>query len=91
MLPQKQKEAFDAFYDSARHNTVLDEKTTVMIHMAVAMAVACYPCMEYYSSQLSDAGITDEELGVVQSIVMAVCGGRVNAQVQELLGDKKSE
>ena len=42
MLPD-QKQAFQAFYDSARHNQVLDERTTVMIHLASAMAVACYP------------------------------------------------
>lgn len=32
-----------AFYDSARHNTVLDRKTTLMLHLATAMAVGCYP------------------------------------------------
>ena len=42
MLPD-QRQAFQAFYDSARHNQVLDERTTVMIHLASAMAVACYP------------------------------------------------
>lgn len=42
MLPG-QRQAFQDFYDSARHNHVLDERTTVMIHLASAMAVACYP------------------------------------------------
>ena len=32
-----------AFYDSARYNDVLDEKTTLMLHMASAMAFGCYP------------------------------------------------
>jgi len=31
------------FYDSARHNQVLDERTTLMLHLASAMAVGCYP------------------------------------------------
>jgi len=31
------------FYDSARHNDVLDEKTTLMLHLASAMALGCYP------------------------------------------------
>ena len=83
-LPQKQAEAFQAFYNSARHNEVLDEKTTVMIHLAAAMAVACNPCMEYYLSQVEKAGITEEEIGVIQSIVMAVSGGRVAAQFKHL-------
>ena len=32
-----------AFYDSARHNDVLDERTRIMLHLASAMAVGCYP------------------------------------------------
>jgi len=34
---------WQTFYDSARHNDVLDERTTVMLHLASAMAVGCYP------------------------------------------------
>lgn len=43
MLPRDQRHAFNAFYDSARHNEILDPKTTLMIHLGSAMAVACYP------------------------------------------------
>lgn len=43
MLPEKQRKAFNEFYDSARYNDVLEPRTTLMLHMAVAMAVACYP------------------------------------------------
>jgi hypothetical protein len=43
MLPDKQKNSFTEFYNSARYNEILEPKTTLMIHMAVAMAVACYP------------------------------------------------
>jgi hypothetical protein len=43
MLPKKQKNAFDDFYDSARYNEILEPKTTLMIHLATAMAVGCYP------------------------------------------------
>lgn len=42
MLSPQQK-AWSAFYDSARYNEVLDPKTTLMIHLATAMAVGCYP------------------------------------------------
>ena len=79
-LPEAQQNAFDQFYSSARNNGVLDEKTTVMIHLASAMAVACHPCMQYYLSQVDKAGITEEEIGVIQAIVMAVSGGRVMMQ-----------
>jgi len=43
MLPEKQKQAYSAFYDSARNNDILDPKTTLLIHFASAMAFACYP------------------------------------------------
>lgn len=43
MLPKKQKEAFSEFYDSARYNDILEPRTTLLLHMAAAMAVACYP------------------------------------------------
>ena len=43
MLPEKQKKAWNDFYNSARHNNILEPKTTVMLHLASAMAVGCYP------------------------------------------------
>ncbi len=43
MLPKQQHQAFEDFYDSARHNEILEPKTTLMIHLAAAMAVGCYP------------------------------------------------
>ena len=43
LLPQKQKTTYRAFYDSARYNDILDPKTTLMLHLASAMAIGCYP------------------------------------------------
>jgi len=43
MLPEKQKKNWEEFYDSARANDILAPKTTIMIHLASAMAAACYP------------------------------------------------
>jgi hypothetical protein len=43
MLPEEQHRAFNGFYKSARHNKILDPKTTLMIHLASAMSAACYP------------------------------------------------
>ncbi len=43
MLPEKQKKTWNDFYDSARHNAILEPKTTLMLHLASAMAVGCYP------------------------------------------------
>jgi hypothetical protein len=43
MLPGKQEKAYRAFYDAARHNDELDEKTTLLLHLASAFALGCYP------------------------------------------------
>ncbi len=43
MLPEKQRASYEAFYDSARHNEILPEKTTLMLHLAAAMALGCDP------------------------------------------------
>jgi hypothetical protein len=39
--------------------------------------------MEYYFGVAKEEGLTDEEIGAVQSIVMAVSAGRVRAQFRE--------
>ncbi len=43
MLPKNQKKCFSDFYKSASQNELLDRKTTLMIHLAAAMAVGCSP------------------------------------------------
>ncbi len=83
MLPQQQK-AFGEFYKSANQNGVLDDKTTLMIHLAAAMALGCYPCMEYYLAQTDKAALSSDEISAVQTIVMAVSAGKVNAQLQDV-------
>jgi hypothetical protein len=34
---------WQTFYDSARHNEVLEPRTTLMLHLASALALGCYP------------------------------------------------
>lgn len=41
--------------------------------------------MEHYLGVAKADGITEEQIGAVQSIVMAVSAGRINAQVREVL------
>jgi hypothetical protein len=43
MLPKDQARTYRDFYDSARHNGILEPRTTLMIHLATAMAIGCYP------------------------------------------------
>lgn len=84
MLPEKQQKAFGEFYDTVRENTILEPKTTLLLHLATAMAIGCSPCMEYYLGQVDKEGITPEEIGAVQGVVMAVSAGKVNAQLREV-------
>jgi len=39
--------------------------------------------MEHYFGVAKEKGISDEEIGAVQSIVVAVSGGRVRAQFRD--------
>ena len=90
MLSETQMKAFNEFYNTARKNNILDEKTTFLVHLAASMAVACYPCMTHYLSQAEDLGVTREEIGAVLSIVMAVSCGRVMMQFNEAAGQEQS-
>ena len=89
MLPD-QKKAFSNFYNSARKNEILGEKTTLLVHLASSMAVACYPCMQYYLEQMDYAGISEDEISAVEAIVMAVSAGRVREQFNEVLTGETS-
>ena len=39
MQPTTMSENWQTFYDSARHNEILDERTTVMLHLASAIGI----------------------------------------------------
>lgn len=43
MLPKEQKVSYDKFYHSARRNKILPSNVTVLVHLASAMALGCYP------------------------------------------------
>jgi hypothetical protein len=47
--------------------------------------------MEYYLGVAREQGITSEEIGAVQAVVMAVSAGRVNAQLREVERRMRSE
>ena len=81
----KQRKAFNQFYDSARYNKVLDDRTSLMVHLAAAMATGCYPCMRYYLDQVDQVGLSDDEISAVEAIVMAVSAGKVREQFNEVL------
>ena len=43
MLPEVQKKAYEAFFESTAENEILNEKTTIMIQLAASLALGCYP------------------------------------------------
>jgi hypothetical protein len=43
MLPKKQRETFSEFCDTAYEDPNLGPKVTLMIKLATAMVVGCYP------------------------------------------------
>jgi hypothetical protein len=47
--------------------------------------------MEYYLGVAEEEGITDDEIGALQSIVMAVSAGRIRAQFREVRFRKKKQ
>ncbi len=42
-MKSQQMDYFDQFYDSARHNDTFDDRTTLLLHLASAMALGCEP------------------------------------------------
>ena len=72
MLPEKQANTFAEFQNSALHNDVFDSKTTILFHLAAAMAVGCCPGMEHYPGVDRKEGITDKEIGTFQPILMSL-------------------
>jgi hypothetical protein len=47
--------------------------------------------MQHYLGVAKDMGISEEEIGAVQSVVMAVSAGKVNAQLHEVRSRTKSK
>ena len=43
MLPQKQKQKYEEFFESTAKNGILDTNTTIMIQLAASFSIGCYP------------------------------------------------
>ena len=84
MIPENLKKSFIDFHKSIISNDIIDPKTTFMIEMGAAMAVGCYPCMEKLTMAAKEKGVSEEELGTIQAIVMAVSSGRIFNQYREV-------
>jgi AhpD family alkylhydroperoxidase len=84
MLPEHLKQNFVNFHNSMVSNGILDPKTTVMIQLGAAMALGCYPCMTALTRAAEEKDVSEEELGAVHGIVMAVAAGAVFNQYREI-------
>ena len=86
MLLDSQRKMFAEFNQFALRNGIADTKTAVMIRMAAAMAIGCYPWIQQLLVVGKENGVTDEEIGAIELNVMVVSAGRVMAQVDEAVG-----
>ena len=84
MMPVHLKQSFSDFHKAVVNNGIIDPKTTFMIQMGAAMAAGCYPCMEILTGTAGEKGVSDEELGAIQAIVMAVYAGTIFNQYREV-------
>jgi len=84
MMSKRLRQSFADFHNSMLSNGIIDPKTTFMIEIGAAMAVGCYPCMEILAGAAKEKGVSEEELGAIQAVVMAVAAGRVFNQFREV-------
>jgi alkylhydroperoxidase/carboxymuconolactone decarboxylase family protein YurZ len=84
LLPERQNQTYEEFYESTANNEILDQKTTIMIQLAASFALGCYPWMEHFFGVAKEIGLTDNEIGAVQAIAMGVSAGRIRAQFRQV-------
>ena len=87
MLTKRQRQAYDAFYESTHENEYLDRKTELLVGLSAAIAMNCAPCTHYYLRQAEGAKISKGELSEVVAKVMAVAAGQKRLQVEEVIAD----
>ncbi|MEN6437208.1 MAG: carboxymuconolactone decarboxylase family protein [Syntrophobacter sp.] len=84
MLPEHVKQKFVDFHDAAASNGILNPKTTVMIQLGAAMALGCHPCMKTLTRIAEEKDVSQEEIGAVYGIAMAVAAGTVFNRYREV-------
>ncbi len=55
-----------------------------MIQLASAFAIRCYPWMAHLFSVAKENGLTDDEIGTIEGIVMAVSAGSLKVQFNQV-------
>jgi alkylhydroperoxidase/carboxymuconolactone decarboxylase family protein YurZ len=85
MLQERQRRAYDEFYESTHRNEFLDARTELLVGLAAAMGMNCAPCVNYYLNKSREAGITRGEISEVLAKVMAVAAGQKRLQMKEVV------
>ena len=84
ILTDKQKTAYNSFYESTHNNEFLDSKIEILIGLSAAIAMNCQPCTNYYLTKAKKAGVVKGEIKEVLAKVMAVAAGQKKLQSQEV-------
>ncbi len=84
-LDDRHQKLFSQFYESTHKSKHIDEKTAVLVGLAAAMAINCYPCMNFYLKLAGKNKVTKGEIGDVLAKVMAVSAGQKLTQFEEAL------
>lgn len=85
MLSKKQRQLYDAFYDSTHQNEFLDHRTELLVGLSASIAMNCQPCTQYYLDKAKVAGVGEGEIGEVLAKVMAVAAGQKRLQTEQLV------
>jgi AhpD family alkylhydroperoxidase len=70
---------FVKFFESAHSAGALDEKTKMLMHLAVALALKCEPCVVYTLENLKRAGASAEEISETIQLAGSVGAGAILA------------
>ena len=85
MLKDNQEKLFDAFYQSTIDNAYLDTRTEILVGLASAISLNCYPCMKYYFTRAKEFKIKNVEISEVVAKVMAVSAAQKRIQSEEVI------
>lgn len=85
MLKENQQRLFDAFYESTHKNEHLDSRSELLVGLAAAVALNCYPCMKYYFLKAKELKITKGEISEVMAKVMAVSAAQKRVQAEDVM------
>jgi AhpD family alkylhydroperoxidase len=70
---------FARFFRGAHLAGALDQKTKMLIHLAVALALKCEPCVVFTLEDLKSMGVSEEEIFETVQLAGSVGAGAILA------------